>query len=308
MNQEQIRQVARDEALVPIADRVTISSTNMRIDPSLTQREDTFQFILDIIKASPCYNVFLITADVPEIYMQQFWFIVKNIKKTTFYEFSVGDKKCKIDVELFRKILDTMLTDEIKQSKAYKSFVAYSTGMIPPKKSKGKSISRIGAEIAEEARRVHETRKRLVTEKPVRKEDSDESEGEAANRPTRRRRPSGVVFTDTLRVLDESIDKLTTSSEGAGITPEVPDEVKGNDQDDNDDRSIVIEETDDEEKITLEDEYGGYEARDDKYVHDGADEEMKDAENDETGKDDDEMADADKADVEMVEESKGYEE
>ncbi|GKB96446.1 hypothetical protein Tco_0982583, partial [Tanacetum coccineum] len=105
MNQEQIQQAARDEALVPIANRVKISSIKIRIDPTLTQKEENFQVILDIIKASPYYNSFLITADVPEIYMQQFWFTVKKIKKTTFYEFDLGDKKCKIDVELFRKIL-----------------------------------------------------------------------------------------------------------------------------------------------------------------------------------------------------------
>ncbi|GKE64799.1 hypothetical protein Tco_1518960 [Tanacetum coccineum] len=37
--------------------------------------------------------------------MQQFWFTVKKIKKTTFYEFDLADKKFKVDVELFRKIL-----------------------------------------------------------------------------------------------------------------------------------------------------------------------------------------------------------
>ncbi|GKG15832.1 hypothetical protein Tco_0358155, partial [Tanacetum coccineum] len=61
-------------------------------------------------------------------------------------------------------------------------------------------ISRTGAKIAKEARRVHETRERLVTEKAAREEYSGESEGEPANRPTERRRPSGVVFTDTSRV------------------------------------------------------------------------------------------------------------
>ncbi|GKC26622.1 hypothetical protein Tco_1033916 [Tanacetum coccineum] len=34
----------------------------------------------------------------------QFWFTVKKIKKTTSYEFDLADKKCKVDVELFRKI------------------------------------------------------------------------------------------------------------------------------------------------------------------------------------------------------------
>ncbi|GKG26743.1 hypothetical protein Tco_0402446, partial [Tanacetum coccineum] len=55
---------------------------------------------------SACYNAFLVTADVPEIYMQQFWYTVKNVKKSSFYEFDLDDKKCRVDVELFMKILD----------------------------------------------------------------------------------------------------------------------------------------------------------------------------------------------------------
>nr|GEZ14346.1 hypothetical protein [Tanacetum cinerariifolium] len=78
----------------------------MRIDPTLTQKEESFKVIWDLIKASPCYNAFLVTTDVPEIYMQHFWFTVKKIKKNTSYEFNLADKKCKLDVELFRKILD----------------------------------------------------------------------------------------------------------------------------------------------------------------------------------------------------------
>ncbi|GJS77440.1 ribonuclease H-like domain-containing protein [Tanacetum coccineum] len=73
-NQEEIHQAAREEALVPTNDQVKIGSSNMRIDLTLTQKESTYQVILDIIKSSPCYNAFLITTDFPEIYMQQFWY------------------------------------------------------------------------------------------------------------------------------------------------------------------------------------------------------------------------------------------
>ncbi|GJX18602.1 hypothetical protein Tco_0221279 [Tanacetum coccineum] len=129
-------------------------------------------------------------------------------------------------------ISDTKLTDEIMRSAAYQTFIGLSTGLIPSKKSRGKgskgkkstvtpkkkssitvddnlipepdvafelgkSISKTEAEIAEEAGRVHETHERLVTKKPTSVEDSDESNGEPANRPTGRRRPTGVFFRDT---------------------------------------------------------------------------------------------------------------
>ncbi|GJV40173.1 hypothetical protein Tco_1418613 [Tanacetum coccineum] len=73
-------------------------------------------------------------------------------------------------------------------------------------------------------------------------------------------------------------------------------EEKQDDQD-NDDRSINLEKTDDE------DEYAKY-VHNDEYVHDYADEEMKDVENAETGKDDDEVNNAIKADVKKIEEAK----
>ncbi|GJR72532.1 hypothetical protein Tco_0084897 [Tanacetum coccineum] len=103
--QEEIQQAACDEALVPTDDRVKIGSSNMRSNPTLTQKESTYQVILDIIKSSPCYNAFFITVDVPEIYMQQFWFTVKKIKKSSFYQFQLDDKKFEVDVELFWKII-----------------------------------------------------------------------------------------------------------------------------------------------------------------------------------------------------------
>ncbi|GJT79736.1 hypothetical protein Tco_1054078 [Tanacetum coccineum] len=102
---KKIQQAVRDQALVPTDDRVKIDSSNMRIDLTMTQKEATYQVILDIIKSSSCYNAFLITSDVPEIYMQQFWFTVKKIKKSSFYQFQLDDKKFEVDVELFEKIL-----------------------------------------------------------------------------------------------------------------------------------------------------------------------------------------------------------
>nr|GEU98358.1 retrovirus-related Pol polyprotein from transposon TNT 1-94 [Tanacetum cinerariifolium] len=91
---------------IPSADNVKISATNMRIKPTMPQKEETFQVVKDIIKASPCFKAFTITFDVPKIYMQQFWFTIKKIKKTPFYDFRLSDKKLLVDVELFRKNLD----------------------------------------------------------------------------------------------------------------------------------------------------------------------------------------------------------
>ncbi|GKD73537.1 hypothetical protein Tco_1331819 [Tanacetum coccineum] len=79
MDQENLQQAALDEALVPIVDQVKIGSCSMRIDLLKTQKEPTYQLTQDILEQYSCYNAFLITVDVPQTYMQQFWYtITKN--------------------------------------------------------------------------------------------------------------------------------------------------------------------------------------------------------------------------------------
>ncbi|GJT19471.1 hypothetical protein Tco_0878177, partial [Tanacetum coccineum] len=70
MEQENQQQIAMDEALVPIDDQVKIGACNMRIAPEKTQKESTYQLTLDILKQYSCYNAFLKTTNVPQIYMQ----------------------------------------------------------------------------------------------------------------------------------------------------------------------------------------------------------------------------------------------
>ncbi|GJU01124.1 hypothetical protein Tco_1111462 [Tanacetum coccineum] len=130
------------------------------------------------------------------------------------------------DVQEYGKaILNTMLIEATKQSEAYKAFIGYSTGLVPPKKTRGKcskgkqqevttkkktiitiddniitdnpdvslelgkSISKIDAKIVDETRRVLVTHARLVTEKAASGEESEESNGELDHRVTSRRRP-----------------------------------------------------------------------------------------------------------------------
>nr|GEU52071.1 hypothetical protein [Tanacetum cinerariifolium] len=99
------QQTALDNALVTPNDRVKIGKCNMRINPSKTQKEPTYQVVLDALALSPCYLAFLITADVLKIFMQQFWFTISKIKDSYLYQFKLDKKKCRIDVEVFRDIL-----------------------------------------------------------------------------------------------------------------------------------------------------------------------------------------------------------
>ncbi|GJU58545.1 hypothetical protein Tco_1236311 [Tanacetum coccineum] len=77
----------------------------MRIDPTKTPWEPTYQVVLDSLALSPLYTAYLITAEVLEIYMHQFWHTITKIKNPTSYKFKLDKKKCTIDVEVFRDIL-----------------------------------------------------------------------------------------------------------------------------------------------------------------------------------------------------------
>ncbi|GJT49733.1 hypothetical protein Tco_0975890 [Tanacetum coccineum] len=107
MNPQETQQVvARDEKWVPSADRVKISSTNLRLETTVPQKEETFQVTIDVIKNSTCFKAFTISADVPEIFMQQFWYTIKKVQGTNSYEFLLANKKCRVGAEVFQKILD----------------------------------------------------------------------------------------------------------------------------------------------------------------------------------------------------------
>nr|GEY24998.1 hypothetical protein [Tanacetum cinerariifolium] len=63
------QQVKLDLDLVPKKKRLEIRKCNGRLNPRKIQREPTFQVILDALALTPCYSAFLITTDVPELYM-----------------------------------------------------------------------------------------------------------------------------------------------------------------------------------------------------------------------------------------------
>ncbi|GKB85713.1 hypothetical protein Tco_0957985 [Tanacetum coccineum] len=143
-----------------------------------------------------CFKAFTISTDVPEIFMQQFWYSIKenvdyleliwedvsyqidhrnekrsrrenmpfpdsqrsssitsssntilsNLKFQHYHTIKDDGIVCRLkfvriskDYQEYRlSIPETMLTDAIKQSESYQMFIKYSTGQIPPKKSRGK--------------------------------------------------------------------------------------------------------------------------------------------------------------------------
>ncbi|GJX39609.1 retrovirus-related pol polyprotein from transposon TNT 1-94 [Tanacetum coccineum] len=105
MNPVATQQVALDNYLVAPEKRLKIEKCNARIAFSKPQREETYQVTLDALKLSPFYPAFLITTEVPEVYMHQFWNTIHKIKDTNAYRFKLDKKKFRVDTKVFHKII-----------------------------------------------------------------------------------------------------------------------------------------------------------------------------------------------------------
>ncbi|GJT31561.1 hypothetical protein Tco_0921980 [Tanacetum coccineum] len=98
------QQIALDNALVAPENQRIIGKCNMRINPRTKPNEPTYQVVLDVLAITTCYPAFLITAEIPVIYMHQFWATVNKHKAS--YRFKVDNKRFSVNVEVFREILN----------------------------------------------------------------------------------------------------------------------------------------------------------------------------------------------------------
>nr|GFC08824.1 hypothetical protein [Tanacetum cinerariifolium] len=97
------QQVALDEALVPSAQRLRIGRSNFRLPSDIQSKEPTLQVIYDVLHNSPFFKPFLVTTDVPEIYMQKFWATAKLHQHSI--RFKMDTKKHILELEAFREML-----------------------------------------------------------------------------------------------------------------------------------------------------------------------------------------------------------
>nr|GEW45050.1 hypothetical protein [Tanacetum cinerariifolium] len=91
------QQVALDEAIVSHASILRIGKSNFRLKSDISSKESTLQL------ASLFFKAFLVTADVPEIYMQEFWATAYVHQHTI--RFKINNKKHIVSLESFREML-----------------------------------------------------------------------------------------------------------------------------------------------------------------------------------------------------------
>ncbi|GJT47287.1 hypothetical protein Tco_0956002 [Tanacetum coccineum] len=105
--------------------------------------EPTLQVVLDALKLTPFYKAFEITADVPEIYMQEFWVTVSRHHSSL--RFKLNGKSLTLNVDNFKDMLKICpnslhLTNQaMLESEVYKTYLAYATGEKIPKPKYGKN-------------------------------------------------------------------------------------------------------------------------------------------------------------------------
>ncbi|GJT98975.1 hypothetical protein Tco_1094493 [Tanacetum coccineum] len=103
MDTTRAHQQALDDELVAPADRLKIGKSNLRLSSTLKSKEPTIQVVLDALKLTPFYNAFEISADVPEIYMQEFWVTVTRHHSSL--RFKLDGKSHTVNVDNFRDML-----------------------------------------------------------------------------------------------------------------------------------------------------------------------------------------------------------
>ncbi|GKD56942.1 hypothetical protein Tco_1290329, partial [Tanacetum coccineum] len=86
-------QIALNDALVAPANRLKIGTSN----------DATLQVVYDVLNLTPFYKAFQVLADVPEIYMQEFWASAYIHNRSV--RFKMNNKKHILNLDQFRDIL-----------------------------------------------------------------------------------------------------------------------------------------------------------------------------------------------------------
>nr|GFA89056.1 hypothetical protein [Tanacetum cinerariifolium] len=91
--------MALDEALVPSTKRLRIGRSNFRLPSDIQSKEPTLQVVYNVLRGCPFFKAFFVTADVPKIYMQEFWATAYAHQYSI--RFKMDSKKNIVDLEAF---------------------------------------------------------------------------------------------------------------------------------------------------------------------------------------------------------------
>ncbi|GKB22399.1 hypothetical protein Tco_0861800 [Tanacetum coccineum] len=191
-------------------------------------------------------------------------------------------------------IPDAMLNDEIKNSVAYETYLALSTGIKPLKKGRGKGevlMSKKNATTAQEKKKSVPKNKGSITTKENIPSDPDEALQLEVDKEIAKHQKKKMMK-------GISIDIPKGLSEGPGSKQEVPNEPKGKSKGSSEGAEVHIK-----EEEQTDDEHYDEEVHDDEEIHD-EDEKHDDVNIVDDEKEDEERNDAEKVDAEKSKEEK----
>ncbi|GJW26339.1 putative reverse transcriptase domain-containing protein [Tanacetum coccineum] len=323
------QEVSLDNALVAPENRVRIGKYNIRIDPTKTPKESTYQVVLDALALTTCYPAFLITAKICHRLPNQEFVVppssdedivsfikelrysgdIDSVSKVYTYHmhqpwrtFAAVINKC-----LFGKttVLDKIRLSraqilKIQNSTAYKTYLAFATGATTPKK-------------------VRKFKKSASPSKKKTLVAIDELAEKPAKKPAARRQSAGVQIRDTpgVSVSKKKASAKAERSKGIELLSEVAlleearlkkaiKRSKQTESDNNkgDDLNKIDNEEEDvhtpKDYIPTDDENVDDEEYDriNKKLYDDMNVELKDVETADEGKSDEEMTHYEKVDAE----------
>ncbi|GKB17530.1 hypothetical protein Tco_0851453 [Tanacetum coccineum] len=115
-------QIALDDALVAPANRLKIGKCNLRLSSDLKSKEATLQVVYDVLKLTPFYKAFQASADVPEIYMQEFWATASVHNRSI--RFKMNNKKHIVNLDHSGEIRKITNVNVNKLHQPWRSFAA----------------------------------------------------------------------------------------------------------------------------------------------------------------------------------------
>ncbi|GJW67970.1 hypothetical protein Tco_0122394 [Tanacetum coccineum] len=94
-----------DEQIVPRSQWLTIGKSNLLFNAQKIQKNPIFQISVDILSNTNFFQAFTASANVPAIYLQQFWKTMSYNEKTGVYSCQLDEQWFDLSVDLLRKAL-----------------------------------------------------------------------------------------------------------------------------------------------------------------------------------------------------------
>ncbi|GJR42392.1 hypothetical protein Tco_1310495 [Tanacetum coccineum] len=266
------QQIVLNNALVSPEKQVEIGKCNLRINPKNTQKEPTYQVVLDALALTTCYQDFLITASVPidnrDVKKQEKMYYPRFTKAIIHHLFT-KDKSISMRNKMF---MHTAQDDSISGTLIFVSkdedtqtYLAFATRAETPKpkriykKPTSPMIKRTTTSPQETPpKKKYEPDKKVVSsKKPATKRQSASKVLKRKKRDTNIHQAGGSSegAESELEVLDEPKCKSIDTSEGTGSKLGVPNSDDEQTKTDNPKTSDDEEETQDDESVHTPEDY-----------------------------------------------------